>query len=105
MNEFDLFDFMYNPYGPNGLEEQEPKVLNWKYILEYCNEYSLESDPDTIYHEWIQLYEGNDSIILEMIMEEYMRIIERSTGKVITKHPKQRKVINIEKGVKTNGHI
>ena len=101
MNEFDLFDFMYNPYGPNGLEEdQEPQVSNLKYILEYCNEYSLESDPDIIYHEWLQLYEGNDAIILEMIMEDYMRIIERSTGKVIIKHPKQRQNINIEKGVK-----
>ena len=32
-------------------------------------------------------------------MEEYMRIIERSTGKVIIRHPKQRKFINLE-GVK-----
>jgi len=96
MNEFDLFDFIYNPYSPNELEEQEPRILNLKYILEYCNEYSLEYNPETIYHEWLQLYEGNDSIILEMIMEEYMRIIERSTGKVIIEHPKQRININLE---------
>jgi len=101
MNEFGLLDFMYNPYGPNGLEESEPQVLNLKYILEYCNEYSLETSPETIYHEWIQLLEGNDAIILEICMEPYMRIIERSTSKVITKHPKQRKLINLE-GVKTN---
>ena len=102
-NDFELtiLDMLYNPYGPNGLEEeQEPQILNLKYILEYCNEYSLKSNPDTIYHEWIQLYEGNDSIILEMIMEEYMRIIERSTGKIIIRHPKQRKLINLEEGVK-----
>jgi len=98
-NDFELtiLDMFYNPYVPNGLEEeQEPKVLNLKYILEYCNEYSLESNPDIIYHKWLQLYEGNDFIILEMIMEEYMRIIERSTGKIVIEHPKQRININLE---------
>ena len=77
-------------------EDQEPQASNLKYILEYCNEYSLESNPDQIYHEWIQLYEGNDAIILEMIMEDYMRVTERSTGKIVIEHPTQRKVINIE---------
>jgi len=98
-NDFELtiLDMLYNPYGPNGLEEdQEPQVSNLEYILEYCNEYSLESNPDQTYHEWIQLYEGNDSIILEMIMEEYMRIIERSTEKIVIEHSKQRININLE---------
>jgi len=97
MNEFDLFDFMYNPYGPNGLEEeQEPQVLNLKYILEYCNEYSLESAPETIYHEWIQLLESQHLFVCEMILEPYMRVIERNTGKIVMEHNEQRQNINIE---------
>ena len=97
MNEFDLFDFMYNPYGPNGLEEeQEPQVLNLKYILEYCNEYSLESAPETIYHEWIQLLESQHLFVCEMILEPYMRVIERNTGKIVMEHNEQRQYVNIE---------
>jgi len=101
-NDFEstILDMLYNPYGPNGLEEaQAPQILNLKYILEYCNEYSLESNLNQIYHEWIQLLEGNDAIILEICLEPYMRIIERSTDKIVIKHPEQRKNINIE-GVK-----
>jgi len=97
MNEFDLFDFMYNPYGPNGLEEeQEPQVLNLKYILEYCNEYSLESAPETIYHEWIQLLESQHLFVCEMILEPYMMVIERNTGKIVMEHNEQRQYVNIE---------
>jgi len=97
MKELDLFDFLYNPYGPNGLEEeQEPQVLNLKYILEYCNEYSLESAPETIYHEWIQLLESQHLFVCEMILEPYMRVIERNTGKIVMEHNEQRQNINIE---------
>lgn len=98
--ELAILEMLYSPYGPNGKEEpiinsnkQEPSR---DYILEYCNEYSLESAPETIYHEWIQLLEGNDAIILEICLEPYMRIIERVTNKVVSEHPIQRKVINIE---------
>lgn len=91
MNSFDLLDMIYNPYGPNGLEQEESKVLNRKYILEYCNEYSYESTPDTLHYEWIQLLEGDDSIILEICMEPYMRIIDRK-GNIIIKHEIQRQI-------------
>jgi len=91
-----IFDMEFNPNQP---DQKEKEIQTYKYILEYCNEYSLESNPETIYHEWIQLLEGNDAIILEICLEPYMRIIERSTGKIIIEHPEQRQNINIE-GVK-----
>ena len=88
MNQFDLLEMLYNPY-PLPEDIEAPETTNGKYILEYCSEYSLESVPNTIYHEWIQLLESDDAIALEICLEPYMRIIERSTGKIITQYPKQ----------------
>jgi len=76
--------------------------MNYESFLECL--YDMEFNPNQLEHKEeikTQNLKGTDAIILEMIMEDYMRIIERNTGKVITKHPKQRKLINLE-GVKTN---
>lgn len=89
-------EMLYNPYPLPEEPTSEPKQLNLKYILEYYNEYSYESAPETVYYEWIRLYECDDAIILEMVMEPYMRIIERTTGNIVMLHDIQREIINIE---------
>lgn len=89
-----IYDMEFNPNQPNKEESKQPKQL--KYILEYCNKYYNESDPETIYHEWIPLSGSQHLFILEMIIEPYMHVIDTTNGNIVLEHSIQRKIINIE---------
>ena len=62
-----------------------------EYTLEYLEEYYYESAPDVKLYEWIQLLECDDSILLEIAMEPYMRIIDKDKN-IILKHEIQRDI-------------
>jgi len=84
MNQLDLLDMIYNP-NPN---DQNNEQNNYEANAEYILEYQLESE------NWIQILECNNTIMLEIVMESYMRIIERVTGNIVMLHDIQRPIIN-----------